>query len=173
MPGMGGGLALRNLTSLQEIVSVLNGGTDVTTVANGDVIDRKSYGRDELLNNMRVLVALNFTTASGAANDEVDVTITVNQGDDAAGDDSVFATKTVSLQVDDDDEAKYALLTFDLDLVQAERYIMIDCLCAAGTGAPTVSVATASVIGVIMPSNDQPRTAYSKGAVETILFEAA
>lgn len=171
---MRGGLSQRNLTALQEVVNVIDPGTDIdATVADGTVIDRKSYGEQELLNNARIIVSLEFTTASGASGDEVDVELNINQGDDAAGDDSVFETKSVSLTVDDDDEAKVAILTFDVDLVQAERYIMIDLTLTAGTGAPTVSAATGGVVAVLMPSNAQPRTAYDKGTVETVKLDSA
>lgn len=170
---MRGGLATRNQTSLQTVVQMIPDGTDVTTAADSAVIDREDYGESELVNNIRFILTLRFTTASGAGGDEVDLTINVNQGDDVAGDDSVYATLTDSLLVADDDEEKVATYTFDVDLVQADRYIMVDVALAAGTGAPTVSAAVASLNAVVMPSNAVPRAAYTKGALEQVAYAAA
>jgi hypothetical protein len=171
---MRGGLATRNMTSLLTPVQLMQDGTDVSSAANSAVLDRSTYGRQEMANNVLFILLLRFTTASGATNDEVDLTININEGDDSAGDDAVFATLTDSLVVDDDDEEKVAMYVFDADFVPSERYIMVDVALEAGTGTPTVSAAVASLVAIVIPTGEQPDVAnYTKGALRQIEYAAA
>lgn len=126
------------------------------------VVDREVYD----LMHLAVLASLAFTTASGAPGDEVDVTIlvetgnTLNGGNLAAASKRTLKTFETAVVVDANDGAHTAVACVPVNLSGADRYIQATVTIAAGTGAPTVNPALATVLYNVYPRNGVPAEVY-------------
>jgi hypothetical protein len=123
-------------------------------VSSGEVegaeLDRADYGKDTLL-------------------DEVDITIQWEDQESSGGAEEAtpHKTATLSVTVDDDDNEKTRVVTLPVDLVGSERYGRGTVQVAAGTGSPTVSAATASLVYKVYPGSRAPDSNYDRDGYVT------
>lgn len=138
-------------------------GSDITSAVTGKTVDRRVNGRP---NSLGVVVAGELTTASGATGDEVDITVTLLSGETTTPTNEL-REKTISVVVDDDDEAKTFSVLVELPINDAEQYVAAKVIAAAGTGAPTLTDATATIAYILggltsgaLQQNDTVEGAY-------------
>jgi hypothetical protein len=126
----------------------------------GKVVDRTVYD----LMQLAVLANLAFTTAAGASGDGVKVTVRVNHSDTLSG--SALASPELLYEfeteiiVNANNAAHDAIVTVPVNLLKARRYVQATVVVAAGTGAPTVTPATAAITYQLFPRNGVPAGVY-------------
>lgn len=123
----------------------------VATTKAGAELDRQDFSPHQL-QHLELVVNCTVALTGGAANDEIDVTIVVRDTATSGSGQAAFKTYSTSIVVDDNSTCEF-VASVPVKLNAAERYIDCTVLVEAGTGAPTVSSATASATYHIKPNS--------------------
>lgn len=132
-----GSVQMDGFNTASDVTSkVLSGEIDLNAVASGE-------GRPYFL---EAIVHGTFTTAAGAALDDVTVTLTAEDSPTTGGAYTVRKTLVKTFIVNDDNNQKHFTAVLPVPLSDLTQFVKCSCHVEAGTGAPTVSVATAGMV---------------------------
>ena len=121
----------------------------VASAATGIELDRYDFGTKPL-EHLELEVVATVALASGAANDEIDITVTITDSATSGSGHVTYKTKVFTVVVDDNSTCTFAC-SLPVALNGADRYINVSVDVAAGTGAPTVSSASGSAAYRVYP----------------------
>lgn len=138
---------------------------DVTSAVSTAEVDR----HDRELMHAALVVTGTVALTGGAANDEIDITLEIEDSATSGSGYADFKSKVFSVVVDDNSTATFCAV-LPVKLLKAERYIIGKCTVEAGTGAPTVSSATAGAVLMLFPMAEIPDASYDRdGYIDTTI----
>jgi len=148
---MANGYAGRYDAASQSAALLCFSNASIATAKTGAELDRNDF-KPHNLQHVELVVTGVAALTGGAANDEIDLTLTITDSDTAGSGHATFKTKEFNIVVDDNSSAEFVAV-LPVKLNAADRYVNCSVTCVAGTGAPTVSSVVASATWRVHPNS--------------------